>query len=92
MRRTLAVVLSAAALSFGGVGVADATVNPPTATTSVVAQGQTAQDDNGSDSDNTGLWGLAGLLGLLGLAGLKPRRNQTPDARGYVAPPAGGRT
>lgn len=71
MRRTIAVASTAAALLFGGAGVAQAGFTPvgaPASTTTTVAQ-----DDYGiNNNDNhSGLWGLAGLLGLLGLLGLR---------------------
>jgi MYXO-CTERM domain-containing protein len=87
MRRTIAVICATGALTFGGAGIANATVQnapvPPSTTT-------TLADDNDStnqhDSDKSGLWGLAGLLGLVGLAGLKRRKDTdvaaVPAARG----------
>jgi len=74
MRKTLAIALTAAALTFGGAGVATAAA--PAAGQSVVAQGTTNTPQE--SSDKTGLWGLLGLLGLAGLGGLK-RRNNTAD-------------
>jgi LPXTG-motif cell wall-anchored protein len=86
MRNTLAIGATAAALLFGGAGIANATeLAQPAATTTVLAQ----QAEH-EDGDNTGLWGLAGLLGLLGLAGLKRRKDADyPAARaaGAVTPP-----
>ncbi len=73
MRTTIAGLCAAAALTFGGAGVANATVDQapvPSSTTTTLA----TTDDN-QHSDNTGLWGLAGLLGLAGLAGLARRKN-----------------
>jgi LPXTG-motif cell wall-anchored protein len=87
MRNTLAIGATAAALLFGGAGVANATVllEPASTTTTVLAQ-----DVEHEDGDNTGLWGLAGLLGLLGLAGLKRRKDAdypATRATGTVNPP-----
>ena len=82
MRKTLAVICATGALTFGGAGLANATVESATVPSSTTT---TLADDNGADntqhSDKTGLWGLLGLLGLGGLAGLK-RRNDTDAVRG----------
>ncbi|MFV8317873.1 WGxxGxxG family protein [Mycobacterium sp. 23] len=78
MRKTVAVCCTTAALTLGGAGVANASVDhapAPSSTTTTLAD----TDNNTHESDNTGLWGLAGLLGLAGLAGLK-RRNNTDAA------------
>jgi hypothetical protein len=79
MRTTLAAILATGTLLFGGVGLANATVESAPASTSTT----TLAADDGTDNDNTGLWGLAGLLGLLGLAGLvrRDRRAGTGNAQ-----------
>jgi MYXO-CTERM domain-containing protein len=75
MRKIVATLLATAALSFGGAAVANAepagVPTAPVATSTTVAQSDTANNDD--DSDKTGLWGLTGLLGLLGLLGLRRR-------------------
>jgi hypothetical protein len=84
MRKSLAVFGVATALTFGGAGIANATVDQapePLSTTTTLAD----NDTNTQHSDNTGLWGLAGRLGLAGLAGLR-RRNTNA-----VVDPAAGR-
>ena len=78
MRKTIAICGTAAALTFGGAGIASATVNEapvPSSTTTTLAD----NDNNKQESDKTGLWGLTGLLGLIGLAGLKRRNDATVD-------------
>jgi MYXO-CTERM domain-containing protein len=91
VRKTLGVTLTTGALLFGGAGVAHATapVAPvPSSTTTVLAEGNNANDN---DSDKTGLWGLLGLLGLGGLAGLKRRKDadlNAPAVRGPNTPRA----
>ncbi|MFE7747351.1 WGxxGxxG family protein [Nocardia sp. NPDC057455] len=77
MRKTIAIPLTALALTFGGVGLAEAT---PVAATTQMAQDTHVDDDH---SDKTGLWGLLGLLGLAGLAGLARRKdNRTSTTTG----------
>ena len=82
MRKTLGVTLTAAALMFGGAGVANATTPAPVPSSTVTTLAENT--DTNQKSDKTGLWGLVGLLGLLGLAGLK-RRNDTDAAAGSAA-------
>ena len=85
MRTTIAACCAATALTFGGAGVANATVGQgpvPSSTTTTVAD----NDNNSQHSDNTGLWGLAGLLGLAGLAGLARRKNNDPAAQPAATP------
>ncbi|MCW2652393.1 MAG: hypothetical protein JWR32_3369 [Mycobacterium sp.] len=88
MRKTVGIALTAAALLFGGAGVANAsapTAPVPSSTTTMLAD----DNDNGHDSGKTGLWGLAGLLGLVGLAGLKRRKDTdvaADTARGPMPP------
>ncbi len=84
MRKAVAILGVTGALTFGGAGVAHATMHEgpvPTTTTSL------AQADTDDDGHNTGLWGLAGLLGLLGLLGLK-RRNERPVSGAAAERPA----
>jgi hypothetical protein len=85
MRKTLAVAVTALGLSFGSVGVANATTVPAPPSAPVVSASTTvlAADDANDDSGDNGLWGLAGLLGLLGLLGLR-RRNDVHRAAGTV--------
>jgi LPXTG-motif cell wall-anchored protein len=85
MRKTLGITLTAAALMFGGAGVANATAPIPTSTTTILADD--TNGTQGQDNDKTGLWGLAGLLGLGGLLGLK-RRKDTDAAVGNRVPNA----
>jgi len=73
MRTILAALLTAAAVSFTGAGVANATAVPDLSSAPLATSATLAADAQ-DDGDDTGLWGLAGLLGLLGLLGLK-RRN-----------------
>jgi LPXTG-motif cell wall-anchored protein len=89
MRKTLGITLTAAALMFGGAGVANATapIAPtPTSTTTILADDTYGNQQK--DSDKTGLWGLAGLLGLGGLLGLKRRKENTDATVGYRGPDA----
>ncbi|ORA16805.1 WGxxGxxG family protein [Mycobacterium asiaticum] len=84
MRTAIATLCAASALTFGGAGIANATVDHaqvPSSTTTTVAE----PENTNKESDNSGLWGLAGLLGLAGLAGLKRRRDNN------VVDPAAGR-
>jgi MYXO-CTERM domain-containing protein len=74
MRTIIAVLLAAAAVSFGGAGLANATAVPELSSAPLTTSTTLAADEAEDDGDDTGLWGLAGLLGLLGLLGLK-RRN-----------------
>jgi MYXO-CTERM domain-containing protein len=77
MNKTIAIVSTAAALLFGGAGIADADVTGAPAPSSTVATVADSSNGNADQhSDNSGKWGLLGLLGLAGLAGLK-RRNTT---------------
>ena len=74
MRKTLAVICATGALTFGGAGIANATVQNapvPSSTTTTLAD----DNNNNQHSDKSGLWGLVGLLGLGGLAGLRRRRD-----------------
>lgn len=74
MRYTIAACCAATALTFGGAGIANATVDQapvPSSTTTTLAD----TDNNQQKEDNTGLWGLTGLLGLAGLAGLARRKH-----------------
>jgi LPXTG-motif cell wall-anchored protein len=85
VRKTLGMTLTAAALMFGGAGVANATAPSapvPSSTTTTLADDNS--NTNNHHSDKTGLWGLVGLLGLAGLAGLK-RRKDTDVAVGAQA-------
>jgi MYXO-CTERM domain-containing protein len=74
MRKALAVFGVATALTCGGAGIANATVDqaPMPSSTTTLADNDT-NTSNTQHSDKTGLWGLAGLLGLAGLAGLRRR-------------------
>jgi MYXO-CTERM domain-containing protein len=75
MRKSLAVFGVATTLTFGGAGIANATVDQapvPSSTTTTLADND-ANTSTNQHSDKTGLWGLAGLLGLAGLAGLRRR-------------------
>jgi MYXO-CTERM domain-containing protein len=81
MRKSIAVFGVATALTFGGTGIANATVDQapmPSSTTTTLADHDNNTDNN-QHSDKTGLWGLTGLLGLAGLAGLR-RRNTNANA------------
>ncbi|OBK13480.1 WGxxGxxG family protein [Mycobacterium asiaticum] len=87
MRTAIATLCAAAAVTFGGAGIANATVDHapvPSSTTTTVAEPDNA--NNNKESDKTGLWGLLGLAGLAGLAGLKRRRDDN-----VVVDPAAGR-
>lgn len=80
MRKVLGITLTAAALMFGGAGVANASTPAapvPSSTTTTLADDHTNNDQH---SDKTGLWGLVGLLGLGGLAGLKRRKDTDTGA------------
>jgi MYXO-CTERM domain-containing protein len=78
MRKTLAVLTAAFALTFGTASVATAAVGSDVAATTTAAVVTTVDNDNDDDNGNWGLWGLAGLLGLAGLAGLRRRPGATP--------------
>jgi MYXO-CTERM domain-containing protein len=92
MRKTIAVICATGALTVGGAGIANATVQsapvPSSTTTTTLADDN--DNTNQNDSDKSGLWGLAGLLGLVGLAGLKRRKDTdvaaVPAARGPNTP------
>ncbi|MCW2714986.1 MAG: hypothetical protein JWN88_2033 [Frankiales bacterium] len=77
MRKTLAVVTLAAALTGGTATLAyadDAVAAPP------VTQA-TQENADAQESDKTGLWGLLGLLGLAGLAKRKENHSADTQAR-----------
>ena len=81
MRKTIAICGTAAALTFGGAGIANATVDQapvPSSTSTTLADND--NNNNNQHSDKTGLWGLTGLLGLIGLAGLKRRNDVAVDS------------
>lgn len=76
MRKTLAVICAAGALTFGGSGIANATVeSAPVPSSTAMTLADKNETKNTHESDKTGLWGLLGLLGLGGLAGLKRRKD-----------------
>ena len=90
MRKTLAVICATGALTFGGAGIANATVESgpaPSSTTTTLADNN--DNTNQQHSDKTGLWGLLGLLGLGGLAGLKRRKDTDVAARPATTPGRG---
>jgi len=83
MRRTLAVIATAAALTAGGGATAALAGQPVTAADHVTVAADSTDPNTGgattvteTTSDKTGLWGL---LGLLGLGGLAKRRAKADD-------------
>jgi LPXTG-motif cell wall-anchored protein len=89
MRAIVAALMVTVAVSFGGVGVANATTLSDSSTVPVATATTLAQQEAEDDGDNSGLWGLAGLLGLLGLLGLK-RRNDVDRRVSLAAAPGRG--
>lgn len=78
MRKTVAVVSLAAALSLAPAAAAQA--HEPVQDV-VAVQPTPAPTQNDDGGDNRGLNGLWGLLGLAGLLGLIPRRPKTPETQ-----------
>ncbi len=83
MRRTLAVIATAVALTAGGGATAALAGQPVTAASHITVAASSNTPNTGGTttvtkktSDKTGLWGL---LGLLGLGGLAKRRVKADD-------------
>ncbi len=89
MRKTLAVIATAVALTAGGGATAALAGQPVTAAghSTVAANSPNSNTNTGgtttvtkTTSDKTGLWGLLGLLGLGGLAKRKVKADDSYDA------------
>ncbi|HZA09126.1 LPXTG cell wall anchor domain-containing protein [Mycobacterium sp.] len=83
MRTFFAVICTVLGLTFGGVGVANATTVP--AAPSAPATTTLADNDNTNNDNDSGKYGLFGLVGLLGLGGLLGLRRRNDADRGLGA-------
>lgn len=71
MRRTLATVTLASALTLAPVAATTAYAGQTAPASTVLAQTEVEETVTDEDSDDYGDWGLLGLLGLFGLFGYK---------------------